>query len=163
MSCNGVTTIGRRKGITRTAIEALAGVLGGTQSLHTNSLDETYALPTEAAATLALRTQQILAHETGVADVVDPLGGSWYVERMTDEMDARATEIMDRLDAMGGMVPAIERGWPQGEIARSAYEFQRAVDSGERAIVGVNRFVTPDAAPIPTLKVDRLTVGGTGG
>jgi methylmalonyl-CoA mutase N-terminal domain/subunit len=140
--------------VVRTTIQALAAVLGGTQSLHTNSLDETYALPTEAAATLALRTQQILAHETGVADVVDPLGGSWYVERMTDEMDARATEIMDRLDAMGGMVPAIERGWPQGEIARSAYEFQRAVDSGERAIVGVNRFVTPDAAPIPTLKVD---------
>jgi len=142
--------------VVRTALQALAAVLGGTQSLHTNSLDETYALPTEEAVTLALRTQQIIAYESGVDAVVDPLGGSWYVERLTDEVEARAMDYIRRIDEMGGMVPAIEQGFPQREIAQSAYEFQRAVDSGDRVIVGVNRFVATEQSPIPTLKVDPL-------
>jgi len=140
--------------IVRTTIQALAAVLGGTQSLHTNSFDETYALPTEEAVTIALRTQQIIAEESGVANVVDPLGGSWFVEALTNEMEARAWEIIQRIDDMGGIVAAIEAGYPQKEIARSAYEFQKAVDSGERVIVGVNKYVVPEKDPIPTLKID---------
>lgn len=140
--------------VVRTTLQALAAVLGGTQSLHTNSLDETYALPTEEAATLALRTQQIIAHESGTANVVDPLGGSWFVENMTDEIETRAMEYIDRIDDLGGIVPAIETGYPQREIAQSAYEFQREVDSGDRVVVGVNGFATGEDEPIPTLVVD---------
>ncbi|MFB3908136.1 MAG: methylmalonyl-CoA mutase [Candidatus Eisenbacteria bacterium] len=140
--------------VVRVAIQALAGVLGGTQSLHTNSLDETYALPTQEAVKLALRTQQILADESGVANVVDPLGGSYYVEWLTDEMERRAAEIIERIDAMGGMVRAIHQGYPQKEIAASAYRYQREVEAQERVIVGVNRYVEEGEEPIPTLKID---------
>ncbi len=139
--------------VVRTTLQALAAVLGGTQSLHTNSLDETYALPTEEAATLALRTQQIIAHESGVASVVDPLGGSYFVERLTDEMEARAEEYIRKIDEMGGIVAAIEKGYPQREIARSAYEFQQSVESGDRVIVGVNAFRSDEEPPIPTLQI----------
>jgi methylmalonyl-CoA mutase N-terminal domain/subunit len=140
--------------VIRTTLQALAAVLGGTQSLHTNSLDETYALPTEEAATIALRTQQVIAFESGVDAVADPLGGSWFVERLTDEMEARGMEYIRRIDEMGGMVAAIEAGFPQREIAQSAYDFQRSVDSGDRTIVGVNRFVASEEAPIPLLRVE---------
>ncbi|HVV51569.1 MAG TPA: methylmalonyl-CoA mutase family protein, partial [Polyangia bacterium] len=142
--------------VARTAFQALAAVLGGAQSLHTNSYDETYALPTEAAATLALRTQQILAEETGVAAVADPLGGSYYVEALTDRVEAEASAILRTIDEMGGIVRAVEAGWPQREIARSAYRTQRQIDSGARGIVGVNRHASPGgtAAAIPTLKID---------
>src|SRR2546423_1219406 len=137
-----------------TALQALAAVLGGTQSLHTNSLDETYALPTEEAATIALRTQQILAHESGVDRVVDPLAGSYFVEYLTDETEKRAMEILARIDRYGGIIRAIEEGYPQREIAESAYQWQREVDSGERKIVGVNAFRTERDEPFPTLKID---------
>jgi methylmalonyl-CoA mutase N-terminal domain/subunit len=140
--------------VVRTTIQALAAVLGGTQSLHTNSLDETYALPTEEAATIALRTQQIIAHESGVASVVDPLGGSYYIEYLTDEVEKRVLEYIRKIDELGGMVRAIELGYPQKEIAQSAYEFQKDVDSGERVIVGVNNFVSDGNEPIPILVVD---------
>ena len=126
--------------VVRTALQALAAVLGGTQSLHTNSLDETYALPTEEAVTIALRTQQIIAHESGVDRVVDPLGGSYFVEYLTDEMEKRALEYIRRIDEMGGIVRAVEEGYPQREIGESAYRFQREVEQGERLIVGVNAF-----------------------
>jgi len=140
--------------VVRTALQALAAVLGGAQSLHTNSLDEALALPTAEAATLALRTQQIIAHETGVANVVDPLGGSWFVEGLTRELEEETLAYFDRIDAMGGMVEAIERGYPQKEIAESAYRFQQAVERGEKVIVGVNAFVEPDEEPIGTLYID---------
>jgi methylmalonyl-CoA mutase N-terminal domain/subunit len=140
--------------LVRTAIQALAGVLGGAQSLHTNSYDETYALPTEEAATLALRTQQILAEETGVASVADPLGGSYYVEALTDRIEAEANAILAKIDELGGIVRAVESGWPQREIARSAYRTQRQIDSGQRGIVGVNRHTGGAEARIPTLKID---------
>jgi methylmalonyl-CoA mutase N-terminal domain/subunit len=141
--------------VVRTTVQALAAVLGGTQSLHTNSFDETYALPTEAAATLALRTQQIIADETGVPAVADPLGGSYYVEHLTDRMEGEANQIIATIDGMGGIVPAIEAGWPQREISASAYRYQRQVDAGQRAVVGLNRNRTAEAAePIPTLKID---------
>jgi len=140
--------------VVRVALQALAAVLGGTQSLHTNSLDETYALPTEEAATIALRTQQILAHESGVDRVVDPLAGSYFVEYLTDETEKRAMEILARIDRYGGIIRAIEEGYPQREIAESAYQWQREVDSGERKIVGVNAFRTERDEPIPTLKID---------
>jgi methylmalonyl-CoA mutase N-terminal domain/subunit len=140
--------------VVRTTLQALAAVLGGTQSLHTNSFDETYALPTEEAATLALRTQQIIAEESGVPAVADPLGGSYYVEHLTDRMETEAAHIIRTIDDMGGIVRAVEAGWPQREIAASAYRTQREVDSGARTIVGVNRHVTGVAAPIPTLKID---------
>jgi methylmalonyl-CoA mutase, N-terminal domain len=140
--------------VVRTAIQALAAVLGGTQSLHTNSYDETYALPTEEAATLALRTQQIIAEETGVASVADPLGGSYYVEALTDRIEAEANALLAQIDEMGGIVAAVESGWPQREIARSAYRTQRQIDSGERGVVGVNRHVGGPPARIPTLKID---------
>ena len=140
--------------VVRTTLQALAGVLGGTQSLHTNSFDETLALPTEAAATLALRTQQIIAEESGLPAVADPFGGSYYVESLTDRMQAEAERLIRAIDDMGGIVRAVELGWPQREIATSAYRTQRQVDSGERPIVGVNRHVVDETAPIPTLKID---------
>ena len=140
--------------VVRVALQALAAVLGGTQSLHTNSLDETYALPTEDAVTIALRTQQILAHESGVDRVVDPLAGSYFVEYLTDETEKRAMEILAKIERYGGIIRAIEEGYPQREIADSAYQWQREVDSGERKIVGVNSFRKERDEPIPTLKID---------
>jgi methylmalonyl-CoA mutase, N-terminal domain len=140
--------------VVRTTIQAMAAVLGGTQSLHTNSYDETLALPTEAAATLALRTQQIIADESGIPAVADPLGGSYYVEHLTDRMEAEAEKIIRTIDDMGGIVRAVEAGWPQREIAASAYRYQQEVDRGERPVVGVNRHVMTEATTIPTLKID---------
>ena len=140
--------------VVRTALQALAGVLGGTQSLHTNSLDEALALPTAEAATLAMRTQQIIAHETGVVNVLDPLGGSYYVETITRDMEEEALAYFDAIDRMGGMVDAIERGYPQREVAESAYRFQQMVEAGEQIIVGVNDFVSEDDEPIGTLYID---------
>ena len=140
--------------VVRTTLQALAAVLGGTQSLHTNSLDETYALPTAEAAKLALRTQQIIADESGVANVVDPLGGSWYLERLTDQMQAEAEVIIQKIDDIGGIVRAIEVGYPQREIAESAFRFQQRVESGERKIVGVNTQVEGLDTPIPLLHID---------
>jgi methylmalonyl-CoA mutase N-terminal domain/subunit len=140
--------------VARVAIQALAAVLGGTQSLHTNSLDETYALPTEEAVTIALRTQQIIAHESGVANTIDPLAGSYYLEWLTNQLEEQAMEYIRRIDQMGGMVTAVEKGYPQREIARSAYEFERQLNSGERVMVGVNRYRHEEQEPIPTLRVD---------
>src|SRR5678816_2313588 len=140
--------------VVRTALQAMAGVLGGTQSLHTNSLDEALALPTEEAATLALRTQQIIAHETGVADVVDPLGGSYFIEKLTSDLEEETLAYFDTIDRMGGMVAAIEKGYPQREVADSAYKFQQAVEQRDKIIVGVNEFVTDDEEPIGTLYID---------
>lgn len=139
----------------RVTLQALAAVLGGTQSLHTNSYDETYALPTEDAATLALRTQQIIADESGVSNVVDPLGGSYFVESLTDEIEAAAQTYLDRIDGMGGMANAIEAGYPQREIANAAYDHQRKVECGEQIVVGVNKYQHrgPEISP-PTLKID---------
>jgi len=133
--------------VIRTAYEALAAVLGGTNSLHTNSLDETYAIPTEEAAAIALRTQQILAEETGVANTIDPLAGSYFVEALTDQMEQQAWKYIQRIDEMGGMVTAVERGYPQAEIADSAYQYQKQIDSGEKVMVGVNKYAT-DHPPI---------------
>jgi methylmalonyl-CoA mutase N-terminal domain/subunit len=141
--------------VVRTTMQALAAVMGGTQSLHTNSFDETLALPTEAAATLALRTQQIIAEESGIPAVADPFGGSYFVESLTDRMQVEAERLIRTIDEMGGIVRAVELGWPQREIAASAYRTQRQVDSGERPIVGVNRHVEAQTAAIPTLKIDR--------
>ena len=140
--------------VVRTTLQALAGVLGGTQSLHTNSLDETYALPTEEAVTLALRTQQIILHESGVANSVDPLAGSYHVEWMTNRIEADALAYIERIDAMGGMVRAVESGYPQREIARSAYEFEQKLGRGERTIVGVNAYQRDEGETIPTLRID---------
>ena len=141
--------------VVRVALQALAAVLGGTQSLHTNSLDETYALPTEEAVTIALRTQQIIAEETGVASTIDPLGGAWFIEDLTNRMEREALEYIKRIDDMGGMVAAIEKGYPQREIAASAYRFQRQLELGERVMVGVNKYDTGDGAPnIPLLRID---------
>ena len=140
--------------VVRTTLQALAAVLGGTQSLHTNSLDETYALPTEEAATIALRTQQLIGHESGVDRVVDPLAGSYYVEYLTDETEKRCMAILGKIDQLGGIIRAIEEGYPQREIADSAYQWQREVDSGERKIVGVNSFKSEASASIPTLKIE---------
>jgi len=139
--------------VVRTTIQALAAVLGGTQSLHTNSLDETHALPTEESALLALRTQQIIAHESGVADTIDPLGGSYYIETLTDEMEEGFWDYFEKIDRLGGMVPAIEAGFPQQEVADAAYRFQRAVESKEKIIVGVNEYVTEEE-PIEILYID---------
>ena len=133
--------------VVRTAYEALAAVLGGTQSLHTNSLDETYAIPTEEAATIALRTQQILAEETGVANTIDPLAGSYFFEALTHQIEEEAWEYIRKIDEMGGMVAAIERGYPQAQIAESAYKYQRQIDSGEKVVVGMNKYAT-DHSPI---------------
>jgi methylmalonyl-CoA mutase, N-terminal domain len=140
--------------VVRTALQALAAVLGGTQSLHTNSLDEALALPTAEAATLALRTQQIIAHETGVTEAVDPLGGSYFVERLTLDMEAGARGYFDTIDRMGGMVAAIERGYPQREIAESAYRDHQAVERKDRIIVGVNAFTEDEPRSVPTLYID---------
>jgi methylmalonyl-CoA mutase N-terminal domain/subunit len=141
--------------LTRTAIEALAGVLGGTQSLHTNSYDEALALPSEHAVTLALRTQQIIAHETGVADTIDPLGGSYLVEAMTDAIEARAREYFEQIDALGGMVQAVNHGYPQQQIADAAFALQRRIDSGERTVVGVNRYAAGgEEADTAILRID---------
>jgi methylmalonyl-CoA mutase N-terminal domain/subunit len=139
--------------LSRVALQALAAVLGGTQSLHTNSLDEALALPTAEAATLALRTQQIIAFETGVANTVDPLGGAWFVEKGTLEMEHGAMDYFRRIDALGGMVAAVEQGFPQREIADASYRYQQALERGEKFMVGVNAFAT-DEAPIPTLYID---------
>ena len=139
--------------VVRTAVQALAAVMGGAQSLHTNSLDEAWALPTEFAATLALRTQQILAHETGVANTVDPLGGSYFVETLTNEMEEAAWKYIRKIDEIGGMIPAIERGYPQREIADASYRYQVAVDRKEKIIVGVNEF-TGEEKPIDILRID---------
>jgi len=141
--------------VVRTTLQALAAVLGGTQSLHTNSFDETLALPTEEAATLALRTQQIIAEESGLPAVADPFGGSYFLESLTDRMQSEAERLIRTIDDMGGIVRAVEMGWPQREIAASAYRTQQQIDRGERPIVGVNRHVEADAtATIPTLKID---------
>ncbi|MHB1537078.1 MAG: acyl-CoA mutase large subunit family protein [Solirubrobacteraceae bacterium] len=140
--------------IVRTAIEALAGVLGGTQSLHTNSYDEALALPTQEAVTIALRTQQIIAHETGVANTVDPLGGSYHVEAMTDVMEARCYEYFRKIDELGGMVDAVKRSYPQREIADAAFELQQEIDAGARVLVGVNRFRHDTDEVVATLSVD---------
>ncbi len=145
--------------IVRTTIEALAGVLGGTQSLHTNSYDEALALPTEEAVTIALRTQQVIAHETGVTNTVDPLGGSYFVEALTDEMERRAYEYFAKIDELGGMVEAVKRNYPQREIADAAFTLQQEIDAGERVVVGVNRYVAEDEQPIPTLRIDPALEG----
>ncbi len=143
--------------IARVAIQALAAVLGGTQSLHTNSMDETYALPTEEAVTVALRTQQILAHESGVRATVDPLGGSYFVEALTSSMEEAAWEYIRKIDQMGGMVAAVEAGYPQREIAEASYRFQQQVERRERIIVGVNEFGAADEPAIPILRIDPET------
>jgi methylmalonyl-CoA mutase N-terminal domain/subunit len=143
--------------VVRTALQALAAVLGGTQSLHTNSLDEALALPTAEAATLALRTQQIIAHESGVTNVVDPLGGSYFIEKLTLDMEQEARNYFDIIDRMGGMVEAIEQGFPQKEIAEASYRFQQSVENREKIIVGVNDFVREDEEPIPILYIDDST------
>jgi methylmalonyl-CoA mutase N-terminal domain/subunit len=143
--------------VVRTALQALAAVLGGTNSLHTNSLDEALALPTAEAATLALRTQQVIAHESGVTNVVDPLGGSYFVERLTSDMEQGARDYFQTIDRMGGMVEAIEEGYPQREIAEASYRFQQAVEARDKIIVGVNDFVQEDEPPVPILYIDEST------
>jgi methylmalonyl-CoA mutase N-terminal domain/subunit len=144
--------------VVRTALQALAAVMGGTNSLHTNSLDETLALPTDFAVRVALRTQQIIAHESGVANSIDPLGGSYLVEEMTSRMEAGALEYFARIDEFGGMVEAIEAGFPQRELTDAAYRYQRALDDGEKIMVGVNDFTeTGDEPPLPILYIDERT------
>jgi methylmalonyl-CoA mutase N-terminal domain/subunit len=140
--------------VVRTALQALSAVLGGTQSLHTNSLDEALALPTSENVTIALRTQQVIAHESGVANVVDPLGGSYFVEKLTSDMEREALDIFGTIDGMGGMVPAIEQGYPQKAVADSAYRLQQAIERREKVIVGVNDFIAESEAPVPTLYID---------
>jgi methylmalonyl-CoA mutase N-terminal domain/subunit len=140
--------------VVRTTIQALAAVLGGTQSLHTNAMDEALSLPTEAAARLALRTQQVVAHESGVADTVDPLAGSYAVEHLTNEIERLALDYIQKIDAMGGMLHAIELGYVQREIQEAAYLYQRAVESDDAVVVGVNRFRTEAETPVPTLRID---------
>ena len=140
--------------IVRVAIQAMAGVLGGTQSLHTDSMDEALALPSEKAVQIALRTQQIIAHESGVANVADPLGGSYYLEWLTDDMERQAREYFDRIDSLGGVVPAIEKGFFQKEIAAAAYKYQQEIDNDERVVVGVNEFTSDEPVEIPILEMD---------
>src|SRR6202451_2307126 len=140
--------------IVRTTVEALAAILGGTQSLHTNSYDEALALPTEEAVTIALRTQQMLAHETGVTNTVDPLGGSYFVEALTDRMEQSAYDYFKKIDELGGMVTAVNLNYPQREIADASFSLQQEIDGGERVVVGVNRYVAADEEPIPTLRID---------
>ncbi len=140
--------------VVRTSLQALAAVMGGTQSLHTNSLDEAYALPSEQAVKLALRTQQIIAHESNVAAVADPLGGSYFVEQLTDQVEAQANDYIRRIDEMGGMIPAIERGFPQSEIADASYQYQRSIEDRARIIVGVNGFEEADSEQIELLHID---------
>jgi methylmalonyl-CoA mutase N-terminal domain/subunit len=147
--------------LARTALQALSAVLGGTQSLHTNGYDEALTLPSEEAARLALRTQQILAHECGVAQTVDPLAGSYYVESLTSAIEQEASGYLERIDALGGMVAAIERGWVQQEIEDAAYQHQRAVDAGQTVVVGVNRFTGSQARDdSPPLNVDETAERG---
>jgi methylmalonyl-CoA mutase N-terminal domain/subunit len=152
---SGVSLVAQQpyNNVVRVAIQALAAVLGGTQSLHTNSLDETFALPSEDAVTIALRTQQILAHESGAANTIDPLGGSYFVETLTREMAGEAKDYIKKIDDMGGMVRAVELGFPQKEIADSAYWYQKAVDAKEKIVVGVNAFAM-EHEPIPLLEID---------
>jgi methylmalonyl-CoA mutase N-terminal domain/subunit len=145
--------------IVRTAIEALAAVLGGTQSLHTNSFDEALALPTEDAVRIALRTQQVIAHETGVVNTADPLGGSYYVEALTNELERQAYEYFERIDALGGVVSAIEQNFFQSEIAEASFRYQREVESEQRVVVGVNRYQLEDETQIPILQVDPALEG----
>src|SRR5690606_10233692 len=140
--------------VARVALQALAAVLGWTQSLHTNSLDETYALPTTEAVTIALRTQQIIAEESGVANTIDPLAGSYFVEELTNRLEQEAREIIERIDAMGGMVEAVERGYPQREIAASAYRYQQQLEAREKIVVGVNRYEQEEEPAIPLLRID---------
>jgi len=140
--------------VVRTTIQALAAVLGGTQSLHTNAMDEALALPTEQAARLALRTQQVIANESGVADTADPLAGSYAIEELTNEIERRAAKYLEKIDALGGMLRAIDTGYVQKEIQESAYRYQRAIETEEAIVVGVNRFQSEEGTPIPTLRVD---------
>ncbi len=140
--------------VVRTTIQALAAVLGGTQSLHTNSMDEALSLPTETSALLALRTQQVIAHESGVADTVDPLAGSYAIEELTTELEDRAAEYIRKIDDMGGMLRAIETGYVQREIQEAAYEYQKAVESNDAIVVGMNKFQTEESEPIPILRID---------
>ncbi|MGM0424697.1 MAG: acyl-CoA mutase large subunit family protein [Thermodesulfobacteriota bacterium] len=140
--------------VVRTALEALSAVLGGTQSLHTNSLDEVWCLPTDHAVQIALRTQQIIAEETGVPNTIDPLAGSYFVEKLTNEMEEQAWEYIEKIDEMGGMLQAIEQGFPQMEIAEASYRYQQQVDSRERVLVGVNKYVTEEAESCPVLEID---------
>lgn len=140
--------------ISRVTIQTIAAVLGGTQSLHTNGYDEAVGLPTEEAARIALRTQQIAAYESGIADTADPLGGSYFVEALTNEIEAKAWQLIEKIDVMGGSVSAIEQGFIQNEIARSAYEYQRKIERGEKIIVGINKFQTEEEQAIPIFKVD---------
>ena len=140
--------------IARTGFQALAGILGGTQSLHTNSMDETLALPSEKAAEIALRTQQLLAYEMGVANVVDPLGGSWYIEKITDDIEKKAEDYFSEINNIGGVIPAIEQGFFQREIARSASEYQSKIDENKRVVVGVNKFYKEnEELEIPVLEI----------
>jgi methylmalonyl-CoA mutase N-terminal domain/subunit len=140
--------------IVRTALQALAAIFGGTQSLHTNSLDEVLSIPTEEAATIALRTQQIIAEESGAANTIDPLGGSFFIESLTNELEEEAFEIIQKIDEMGGMLNAIERNYPQQEIADAAYHYQRQIEENRKTVVGVNRYVTEEAVPVEILHVD---------
>jgi methylmalonyl-CoA mutase, N-terminal domain len=140
--------------IVRTALQALSAVLGGTQSLHTNSFDEALALPTEQSARIALRTQQIIGYESGVAQTIDPLAGSYYIESLTNEIEKRAAEYLGKIEVMGGMLKAIERGYVQQEIQNAAYEYQQAVDRQEAIVVGVNRFELEEEKPIPIQRID---------
>src|SRR6202043_1644793 len=140
--------------IVRTAIQALAAVMGGTQSLHTNSYDEALALPTEQAARIAVRTQQIVAYESGVPQTVDPLAGSYYIETLTNEIETRANEYLQKIEVLGGMIKALERGYVQQEIQNAAYEYQQKVDREEAIVVGVNRFSVDEEKPIPTQRID---------
>jgi methylmalonyl-CoA mutase N-terminal domain/subunit len=139
--------------VVRVAIQALAGVLGGVQSLHTNSLDETLALPSEEAVMVALRTQQVIAEESGVVNVADPLGGAWAVEALTDRLERDARAYIERIDEMGGMLRAIETGYPQKEIAEAAYVYQKQLERGEKHVVGVTRYQTPEERPVEVLRV----------
>ncbi|MGA8767337.1 MAG: methylmalonyl-CoA mutase family protein, partial [Candidatus Acidiferrales bacterium] len=140
--------------LVRVELQSLAAVLGGCQSLHSNGLDEALALPTEQSALLALRTQQIIAQETGVANTVDPVAGSYAIEKLTNEIESAAQDYISKIDALGGMLRAIEVGFPQMEIQKSAYEYQQAVERGEQVVVGVNRFQTEGAQSIPTMRID---------
>jgi methylmalonyl-CoA mutase N-terminal domain/subunit len=140
--------------VARVALQALAAVLGGAQSLHTNSYDEVLALPTEEAVTVALRTQQIVAEETGVPLTIDPLGGSYFLERLTDQMEAQAMDYILKIDELGGIVRAIDLGYPQQEIADAAYRYQLMDDRGQKVVVGVNKYVMPDEKPVEYLRID---------
>jgi len=140
--------------IVRTALQALAAIFGGTQSLHTNSLDEVLSIPTEEAATIALRTQQIIAEESGAANTIDPLGGSYFIESLTNQLEEEAFEIIQKIDEMGGMLNAIERNYPQQEIADAAYHYQRQIEENRKTVVGVNRYVTEETVPVEVLQVD---------